>query len=145
MQIIQRMLLVLLMIFGLGFGILLLNLEQEEKVQKQWEALQIERFVGKISRRGTCTYEEYLLCHEALNYSGNTSVIAIETYQKEEDMSGEKYYYMISWEEIQEMLYRNGRFDFDEESVIVVSVSRKNKMKSLETKYYNIVAKGLDE
>lgn len=137
---IQRMLLVVLAIAGIAVGIIFVTEEREEKMQRQWEALQVERLMGNICRSGSCTYEEYMLCHDALNYFRNLSFIEIETYQKEKDMSGGNYYYMTSWEEIKEMFYRNGEVCFSEESVIVIRVSRKNMVKSVETKFYNIVS-----
>ena len=140
MQVVQRMLLLLLIIVGLFFGMMMLKLEREEEIKKQWETSQVERFIGNICRRGNCTYEEYLLCHRALNYVGNTSEIAIEAYQKQKDMSGGHYYYMISWEEIREELYQEGEFVFPKESVVVVEVSRKSKYKAEESKYYDIVS-----
>ena len=140
MQVIQRMLLVVLAIAGIAVGIIFVTKEREEKMQRQWESLQVERLMGNICRIGSCTYEEYMLCYDALNYFRNLSFIEIETYQKEKDMSGGNYYYMTSWEEIKEMFYRNGEVCFSEESVIVIRVSRKNMVKSVETKFYNIVS-----
>ncbi len=140
MQVFQRMLLVIIIIVGLILSLMFPKLERAEKIAKQWETSQIERFVGKICRLGNCTYEEYLVCHRALNDTGNISGIEIEAYQKEKDMSGENYYYMTSWEEIREALYQKGKFTFSKESVVVINVKRKSKIKTVKNEYYDIVS-----
>ena len=55
----------------------------------------------------------------------------LEEAQREWDLSGKVYYYQIFWEEIEEQMIRTGIYDFQEESILKVSVNKGN--------YYDIV------
>lgn len=131
MRILQRVALIVLVLAGIMIGWKLLYTEQKEKISKQWEALQTEKFMKKICRNGYCSYEEFALYEAALNGIGKHSTVRLEEAQREWDLSGKVYYYQISWEEIEEQMIRTGIYDFQEESILKVSVNKGN--------YYDIV------
>ena len=140
MRQIQRVLLMAAVVVMIGVGIVLPQLESAKKLQSQWELLQAERFMERICRNKECSYEEYVLLHGVLNYTGISSVIWVEEYQKEQDMAGNTYYYGISWGEIQEILFLEGRYCFHEDSVIVLGVNRNSGSGNQKNKYYDIVS-----
>lgn len=136
----QRGLLIVVVLMVFGATIVLPDLECAAKLQEQWEILQTEQFMKGICRNKECSYEAYALLQGALNYSGTSSDIEVEEYQKEQDMAGNEYYYGISWSEIQENLFCEGKHCFNDDSIIVICVNRHSRSGNVKNKYYDIVS-----
>lgn len=141
MGILQRVLLTISVVGFLAAGSVLIFQEKETKLFRQWEQVKTEQFLQKICRTGVCTYEEYLLYLEALTRGGNDVKVTLEEYQKESSLATEKrYYYLISWEELQERMLMEGRYEFRSGSVVVIQVNQKSKSGSLDKRYCDTVA-----
>lgn len=139
MQIVQRALLIMTMIIVLMVGTIVICREKEEKLQKQWECVQTERFLGKICRNGSISLDEYMEYNTTLNHAGTVSKIRIEEYQREQDITGRNYYYLVSWEELQDCFMKEGACDFKTESVIKISVEQKSMGQSMKNSYYGVI------
>lgn len=136
----QRIVLVAAVAMFLTFGTAIV-IQKEEKLQKQWEAVQAERLLGSICRTGDLTFGEYLRYQELLGYCGGSVEIRIEEYRKEWNLTtGESCYYLVSWEELQEDMVTDGHYTFEEESVVVVSILIKSRKIQRENSYYDIVS-----
>lgn len=140
MQIAQRVLLIISFFAVLLFGIITFNQKKEEKLQNQWEVIQTELFLNKICRRMSISEEEYFKFNTSLNYSDVVSKIEIEEYRREEDMKGNSYYFVVSWNELQKLLAEEGNCQFNEESVIRITVE--NTTRNIKNVYYGIVSEG---
>lgn len=140
MQIAQRVLLIVSFFAVLLFGIITFNQKKEEKLQNQWEVIQTELFLNKICRRMSISEEEYFKFNTSLNYSDVVSKIEIEEYRREEDMKGNSYYFVVSWNELQKLLAEEGNCQFKEESVIRITVE--NTTRNIKNVYYGIVSEG---
>lgn len=140
MQTIQRSVLVCLVISVFVWGMAAVGREKEEKFYQQWEQVQVERFLSKLCRSGSCSYEEYEILYRALNYYGMDSKIQIEEYRREQDMERNVYYYLMSWEEIQEHLAEEGRYTFEQGSILRIVVVQKSRSQSITSRYSHIVS-----
>lgn len=139
MRIVQRTFLLLIVIFMLVIGIAHVYKEREKKEARQWESLLTELYLEKLCRSQRVTQEGYLRYVQSLNYGSTVSHIRIEQYQKEQDLKGKVYYYLISWEELQNRLFEEESALLLKDSVICITVERRSRKQSKVTKYYGIV------
>jgi len=139
MRIVQRTFLLLVVIFMLVLGIAHVYKEREKKAARQWESLQTELYLEKLCRSQRVTREGYLRYVQSLNYGSTISHIRIEQYQKEQDLKEKVYYYLISWEELQNRLFEEESALLLKDSVICITVERRSRKQSKVTKYYGIV------
>jgi len=114
--------------------------EKEEKIQKQWEQVQTEIFLQRISRKGTLSLEEYEKYYLALNKLGADVTVKIEEYRKEKDREGNSYFYLITWEEVQNTLICNDTASFLQDSIIVLELVRSRDRSCINQKYYIRIA-----
>ena len=121
MQVIQRGLMIILGVLLLLGGVALVE-EHKEDLMKQWEEMQTERFLSRIATTGVCTYEDMVLYQDALKYSCADAEIRLEEYQKEMALSGEEYWYLITWEEILETLVKDGKYGFHHGSALELCI-----------------------
>ena len=137
---VQRTLLVvtILLIFMEGWHFVCT--EKEEKIQKQWEQVQTEIFLQRISRKGTLSLEEYEKYYLALNKLGADVTVKIEEYRKEKDREGNSYFYLITWEELQNSLLYNDTTTFFKDSIIVLELVRSRYRSCINQKYYIRIA-----
>ena len=115
MQVLQRSFSVLLGIFFLTFAVTLVVQEKGDYGYNQWGKIQVNRFLECMSTKGKVSYQEYQLLYGALNQFGVNVEFIIKEYQREEDVKGTVYWYLISWEEIKEFLYSK---DFHDEALL---------------------------
>lgn len=137
---VQRGLLVLVLVGFLVSGTLMVQQGNVERMQKQWERHQVERFLGKICRTGCLSYIDCQKFLSSLNYTGMTSEITLEEYQREQDMKGKKYYYLISWEEMQKTMSEIEQCKVKNGSIIVLSINKSGRGWKEKTSYYGIVS-----
>lgn len=138
MQMMHRVTLVLIVVLVLLFGSMVVSQEVIE-LQGQWEMIQTEKFLSKLCRTGQCTYEEYASYYNCLNYFGTETIIRMEEYQKEQDLDGKIYYYLVSWEEIRTFLLKKSSYMFQQESIIRITVQRKSRSRTVQCSYYDVV------
>lgn len=124
MHIAQRMLLATTIMIVFLFGFFFIYGNKAEKLCGQWENLQTEQFMGQVNRLRKLTEDNYISYVASLNYSGVRSDVRIEIYQKEEDISGEIYYRLVSSEEIEEDLAGNGEVYFRPKGIIKITICR---------------------
>lgn len=144
MQLLQRSFSVLLTIFFFVFAVTLVAEEKENYGYKQWENIQINRFLEKMSKEGKCSYEQYQLLYKALNKYGRNVTITVKEYQKEVDVKGNRYWYLISWEEMKELLIQKEEYIFQKDSVLELCVKVKEGNIEKQEKYY-IISKGTQQ
>ena len=138
MRIAQRTLLTAM----IGIVILLVINVYENSVEKlrgQWEVLQIQRFMSKAVRNRKIEKLGYETCTTSLNYYGVGSELKIEEYRKEEDITSNSYYSLISFEEIREELFESGEFFFRPGSVIKVTVCRNTGKGGSRNEYFDLI------
>ena len=139
MQIVQRVFLLLMVVMILLTGITHVYNEQENKEAGQWEKLQTELYLERICRQREITIKEYLRYFQLLNYTGMVSEVRIEEYRKEQDLMGNTYYYLVLWEEVKEQLLEGERYTLLKDSVMCITVKRKNRKEHKISEYYGIV------
>jgi len=122
MQIAQRCVLVIVMGFLLCCYLSFLCIDKKEGLSKEWEIMQTDIFLNRLQRNGFCLEEEVMDFGEALSYSGNDFLIKMEEYKMEQDLERNVYYSFVSWEEIKQSLSLNGRYNFSEDSVVLIEV-----------------------
>ncbi len=136
MQIAQRVLLVLVVIVLLMVGAKMTVRDREEKMRTQWESVQTERFLKQICRRESLSWNEYMYFFETLNRSGSKLNIRIDIYRTEQDLAGEVYYFLRSWEELQEYYYEESTWYLETGSIIRVEIGWQTEDKSGKNVYY---------
>ena len=143
MRVIQR--------YALLFGIFLilvpfvgfLSKEVTDCLVEKQENVYMERFVSKICRTGSITYEEYLLFHKALSQRGNQIEIRIDEYQREQDLEGKNYYPPVIWEELWKVLQVEKMYYFAEDSIVKVVVNRWDMMDERQIRRFGRISKGV--
>lgn len=143
MQVLQRSFSILLVVFFLMFVITFLVQDRTSYGYEQWKEIQVNRFLQKIAKDGICTYEQYQLFYEALSKFGVSVTIVLKEYQRETDVEGSVYWYLVSWEEIKEFLIQKGKYSFQKNSALELCITIK-KGNSIKQKKYYIIAKGRD-
>ena len=138
MQLAQRMIVIITIVVVLMLCITGVHQEKEDKLLNQWEAAQTGRFLKGICKNGRVSLEEYLRYEEALGKSREISEIELTEYRKEQDLEGNSYYYMVSWEEIQKQFWKTGVYVFEVESVVHIQIS--GKKRKIRNDYYIIVS-----
>lgn len=139
MNIAQRMIMVLVIIVFLVTGIDMVCKEKEEKIKIQWERMQTELFLQELCRNKYLGQNDYMIFAESLMHSKASSEISIEEYKKEQDLAGNIYYYFISWEELQESIWKEEGYFFEPGSVIRIKVEHQGKNKSVTNCYYGLI------
>lgn len=127
MQIAQRCILIIGLGIMLGFFASVFFEEKRNNLIKDWEAVQTERFINQICRTGKCSQEEYIIFLETLRRSGNNVGIRMEEYRTEQDLSKKRYYPVVSWEEIKELLSEEGWYVFSENSFVVLEITQRGR------------------
>lgn len=138
MQVLQRSFSVLLIVFFLTFAVTLVFEEKGTYGYNQWEKIQINRFLEHMSTKGKVSYQEYQLLYKALNKFGKNVEITIKEYQREEDVKGMVYWYLISWEEIKEFLLQKEEYTFQKNSVLELCIIGKRGTIEKQEKQYCI-------
>lgn len=141
MQTVQRMLLVLLASVCLVTGITVVFEKKWEKRYSQWENLKTEQFLQQICRTGSVSLAEYTDYGIGLSLMGAGFEIQIEEYQREQDLDGKSYYYLVTWEEVKSRLQEDGRYVFQRESVLKLVVNRERFGKTGKSEYYIIISR----
>lgn len=77
-----------------------------------------EYFFYQLCEKACITTEEYEKFCMTMQYAGCTGEIELQEYQKRRSTKGQTYRFLISWEEIKEILQENGSYCFVEESEI---------------------------
>ena len=126
MHIVQRMLLLLMIILLLTMGLGMVCREKESRLRNQWERIQTQLFLQKICRNRSLVQEEFISYVYALNCGGTGSEIIVEQYRAEQDLAGNLYYYLISWEELQKILWQGKDCIFEPGSIIRIKIGRQH-------------------
>lgn len=116
MQIIQRFLSLLVMIVLLLIMPLLFQMDQLAREQYHQAESLIEGLSLSIEQKGELTYEEYLSCLEALIKLNKNRELIVYEYQREEGMDDSIHWYLVSWEEIEEILITKECYVFQNKS-----------------------------
>ena len=124
MHVVQRAILTLTVVIVLLYGLLFAYGVKAEKAINQWENVKTEQFMEKVVRTGQITEKDLLQYANSLNYTGVCSNIRVEKYQREEDITGEDYFRMITSEEVQEEIINFEKIYFERGSIIKVIVYR---------------------
>lgn len=136
-QLLQRGVLIVVVVMVIFF----VGTEKQKKdkeIQAHWEQLHAEEFLEGLCRTGKMSYEEFLMFYKALNYYGVVSDIRISEYQKEQDLEGNLYRYLIPWEELSVKLVEEGCYLFRKGSIIELAIMQKEGSQE-ERKYYDVV------
>ena len=140
MQVTQRGLLVIAVIVIFIQGWFVVSSNKAQQLQNQLEKVQTERFLLQLGRNGLLSLEEYEQYHARLNYGGVSSGIRIDVYREEKDLEGNRYYYLMPWEELGYSLFEEGKCSFPYGSVIVVEIERSCRGRSVCNRYYEIIS-----
>ena len=140
MRIAQRVLIIVTAAVLVVFGISKTYREREERFREQWEKTQTELFMQRVTANRCLSEEEYLHYMSSLNYKVTFSQIKAEEYQKEQDRKGNVYYYLVSWEEIQDCLCKDGNYIFEDNSVIRIEITYRGREGSVRNSYYGIAS-----
>ena len=140
MHLAQRMLLTVMAAAVLLSGVYTVYGTKAEKMRKQWEIIQTERFMGKAVRSGEVTEEEFTRYVDSLNYFGVSTTVQIEEYQRAEDMEGKIYFRLVSAGECQKEIERDGILRFRDGSVVKITVFRTSGKKKRESGYVELIS-----
>lgn len=117
MRQLQRAVLILL-----GILIILIAAEREQAQYRyflsSWQEAQIALFFEHICREGCCSLNDYTGFCQTLSMTGKSEEIFLEEVKKERTESGKEYRYLISWQEIKEILQEEGSYHFQKESEV---------------------------
>lgn len=139
MQVVQRGVMLILAVLLLLSGKCAMLREHMKQQQEQWEEMQTERFLGKIAGTGACTYDDLIVYQESLQHSGAGQEIRLEEYRKEEALAGEEYWYLVTWEEILDVLIKEGRYEFQRGSALELNVRNSVGIGGMRRSYYEVV------
>jgi len=145
MKVAQRYILVLGVIVLLAFCTGLVYKETIDDIIGDWEIVYLERFMNKLCRNGSLSYEEYMTFWEAMNCTGNKVTVRIDEYIKEQDLERNYYYSPMVWEEIQGFLCKENSYDFTEGSVLKIEIHRWNKTQEKEIRKFGRISKGAEK
>ena len=141
MHVLQRSISILLAAFFFIFAITFVVEEKENYGYEQWEEIQVNRFLQQIRKEGKCTYEQYQLFYGALNEFGKNIEVILKEYQRETNAEEIVYWYLVSWEEIQDFFIQEEQYTFQKNSAIELCVTAK-KGDSVEQNKYYVISKG---
>lgn len=141
MHVLQRSISILLAAFFFIFAITFVVEEKENYGYEQWEEIQVNRFLQQIRKEGKCTYEQYQLFYGALNEFGKNIEVILKEYQRETNAEGIVYWYLVSWEEIQDFFIQEEQYTFQKNSAIELCVTAKRGDSVGQNKYY-VISKG---
>lgn len=142
MQILQRSFSILLILFFLMFAIEFIFQERESNTYQQWQEIQISRFLQQIRKEGKCSYKQYQWFYDALNRLGVTIEVALKEYQREIDIAGNVYWYLVSWEEIKEIFIQKEYYVFQANSIVELCITtKKDTMVKQKKSYVHLLEK----
>ncbi len=90
-----------------------------------WKEAQTVLFFESICREGCCSLNDYTAFCQRLRLTGEGEEIFLEEFQKEQTENGKEYRYLISWQEIKEILQEEGIYSFRKESEVCLHVCGK--------------------
>ena len=140
MQMIQRSFLVVAAAFCFVCMIGLLAGEKEKTLQTAWEEQSTEQFINTIIQTQQCTYEEYIRYCDGMRVLNDHVLAELTEHQKERDRTGKVYWYLISWEEILDILQREGVYYFQSESALEVRIWLEDRETVRQYEKYGIIA-----
>jgi len=135
----QRTLLIIMIAMILLLGISEIHMEKSEKLKEQWETIQTEQFMRQVVRTGRLDKKEYIAYKESLNYSGVSTEVRIEEYQKEEDITGKIHFRLLSSQEIEREIFNSGEILFRAGSLIKITVFRNTGRKNSHKEYIETI------
>jgi len=127
MQVAQRILLVVAAVFAAVTVCFAVNQGRVEKRSKQWEEIRVEMFLQQIIKKQELTISDYIVFLKEVRYFDDTPEVGIEIYQKENDLTGTGYYYLLSQEEIEGKLEQENGMELGEGNIIQIVIQHKNK------------------
>ena len=122
MQALQRMLMIIMAAVIFLYLTEITLGDRQERLVSQWEGLYSERFINRICESGTCTYEEYQRYYTVMYQLYGKVSVFLNEYQREWDIGGKEYRFMLSWPEIKKYMSEEGEYCFKEESIIELIV-----------------------
>ena len=93
-----------------------------DKVMESNVAVETEKFLKKAIEQGSISINDCDVFINELLDSGGTGDFTVSVSQYEYDVDGTYHRYDTSWEEITTCLIEEGRYDFQTESYVVVTV-----------------------
>ena len=138
MNVLQRSISVLLFALLCFWMIFFSYSEGKERWDKKWREVQLQRFINQVKNSGECNYEGYVNCLEQLQLSG-VCTMKIREYIREEDIVGNKYRYLVAWEEIMQELVNIHSYSFSAGSVFEVELETVQEETVQIKKYYSVV------
>ncbi len=139
MRVLQRIVIVIACVMCLVGVPAVPLLQRQERVLKQWEKIQTERFLKEICMGGSIETADYQQLLAGLEMAGNLRGIEIEEFCKEQDISGSEYYHLILWEELKNKLWKDGCCAFEEGSILNVTIKRQNHTETSVGIYWRII------
>lgn len=136
MRIMQRLILILSLGVFFVFGMAWNNQRMAVKLQKQWENKNVDTMLKKICRTGMISLRDYVVLRESLASKITIAEIKVEEYQKEQDLDGNFFYYLITWQELGEWLLAEEQYFFQTDSVIKITVDCMVQGQQIENTYY---------
>lgn len=122
MKIAQRFILLSGLLFFLVCFRLLLSKESDTVFWGKWKEAYMDRFLNTMCRNRSISCEEYLMLYGGLEYTGDGTKIRIDEYKKEQDLDRIFYYSPMTWEEIRDVLWEKGSYNFEEGSIVRLSI-----------------------
>ena len=135
MQIAQRILLIVSVIGVVLVCCMFVTKGRAEKCTEQWETIRVEEFLQQVLRRQALSMEEYIFFLDNITYLDDTAKINLEVYQKEWDIEGNSYFFLILQEEIKKILEEEKRMELETGSIIKVEIYRGGK----QNVYYTVL------
>ena len=120
-------------------GVIELKKEKSERLNKEWQEIQTERFLNKISRKGECTgteYEEYM---RAMTRAGQILLIRMQEYKEETDLQNNRYYYLVTWDEIWNKMQAGGSYIFENDSLVMIEIRHYSSGKETVQREYVLI------
>lgn len=139
MRILQRVVLLIGTVMFVFLGVSVDFLQKEGKLRNQWETLIMEEFLRKLSVTEICTVADYQQLYTSLECGRVINGIEIEEYRKEEDMQGNRYYYLVSWKEREPELFTEGCCRFQNGSIVSIKIKRLNETGIPNKSYWDII------
>lgn len=124
MRLTQRFVMLLEILFMIALCSIYMLHDSEEYLVEQWENVCLERFIGKICKNGSVSYEDFLLFHNSLSAAEDKFEIRIEEYREEQNLNRNYFYVPVIWVEIRDILWRDKHYSFSTGSMVKVEVIR---------------------
>ena len=141
MKIVQRLILILAVSVFCAFGMAWNNRQVTIKIQKQWENKNIDTMLKKICRTERISLQDDVVSWEELAFNSIIAEIKVEEYQKEQNLDGDSFYYLITWQELGECLLTEEQYFFRTDSVIKITVDCMVQGKHIKNTYYGKIGR----